>query len=491
MQQIDEARVRQIVEQVVKSLSPEGRTPPAGSVVAPARSGDGDGAKPPPTTLGDGVFATIDEAVAATEKAQREWIKMTLEKRKLVVEAVRRVGIENAEMFARYTVAETGMGRVADKIVKHVTVCQKTPGFEDLDTIAWSGDKGLTIEEMAPYGVVAAVTPSTHPVPTMLNNTICNLVAGNGIVFNGHPGAKRVFALGIQTVNRYIVKAGGPANLVSTTPEPTIESANALFKHPAIKLILVTGGAGVVKAAMGSGKKTIAAGPGNPPVVVDETADLDRAARSIIEGASFHCNVLCVAEKEIFVVDTVADELKRLMVRHGAFELTTAQIEALAKNVFSGDAGCAHPVLDRNFVGRDAETLAKAIGITIPSTTRILFGETNKDHAFVQHEQMTSFIPLVRCRDVHQAIDWAIEAEHGFFHTACMHSKNVEYMDKMARLCNCTIFVKNGPSTAALGSGGEGTLTYSIAGPTGEGVTTPRTFTRRRRCALVDYFRII
>lgn len=484
--------MRQIVEQVVRSLSADGR--PAGPtlpVTGAARSPDGDGAKPPPATLGDGVFATIEEAIAATEKAQREWIRMTLEKRKLVVEAVRRVGAENAEMFARYTVAETGMGRVADKITKHLTVCAKTPGFEDLETIAWSGDKGLTIEEMAPYGIIGAVTPSTHPVPTMLNNTICNLVAGNGVVFNGHPGAKRVFALGIQTVNRYIMKAGGPPNLISTVPEPTIESANALFKHPAIKLLLVTGGAGVVKAAMNSGKKVIAAGPGNPPVVVDETADLDRAARSIIDGASFDCNVLCVAEKEIFVVDTVADELKRCMVRYGAFELTTVQTDQLAKLVFSGDAGCAHPVLDRSFVGRDAEVLARAIGIAIPGTTRILFGETQKDHAFVQHEQMTSFIPLVRCRDVHQAIDWAIEAEHGFFHTACMHSKNVEYMDKMARLCNCVLFIKNGPSTAAVGSGGEGTLTYSIAGPTGEGVTTPRTFTRRRRCALVDYFRII
>ena len=486
--QIDEARVRAIVEQVVKSLAAQGQAPPGA-----ARGGTtaGEGVMPPPTTLGDGVFATIDEAVAATEKAQREWIAMSLAKRKDVVAAVRRVGIENAEMFARETVAETGMGRVADKIVKHTTVSRLTPGFEDLETTAWSGDKGLTIEEMAPYGVIGAVTPSTHPVPTMLNNTICNLVAGNGIVFNGHPAAKRVFAQAIQTVNRYIVAAGGPANLVTTTPEPTIESANQLFTHPKIKLLLVTGGPGVVKAAMASGKKVIAAGPGNPPVVVDETADLERAAVSIIEGASFDCNVLCVAEKEIFAVDAIADELKRRMIAHGAFELTTAQIEQLTAFVFKGEAGCAHPVLNRQAVGRDAETLAKAIGLTVPSTTRLLIGETTKDHWFVQHEQMTSFVPFVRCRDVHQAIDWAIEAEHGFYHTAVMHSKNVEYMDKMARLVNTTIFVKNGPSGAALGSGGEGTLSYSIAGPTGEGVTTPRTFTRRRRCALVDYFRII
>jgi len=486
--QIDEARVRAIVEQVVRSIAQDGKSAPSAPTAA-AR--DGSGVTPAPISLGDGVFATIDEAVNATATAQRAWIALPLAKRKEIVEAVRRVGIDHAELIARETVAETGMGRVADKIVKLRAAALGTPGFEDLTTRAWSGDHGLTIEEMAPYGVIAAVTPSTHPVPTMLNNTICNIVAGNGVVFNGHPAAKRVFAHGVQEVNRAIVKAGGPANLITTTPEPTIEGANALFAHPKVRLILVTGGAAVVKAAMASGKKVIAAGPGNPPVVVDETADIERAARCIVEGASFDCNVLCIAEKEVFVVDTVADELKRRMVAHGCFELTTQQIDKLANWVFSGDAGCAHPRLSREAVGRDAETLAKAIGIQVPPTTRLLIGETGKDNAFVQHEQMTSFVPIVRCRDVHQAIDLALEAEHAFGHTAVMHSKNVENMDKMARVMNVTIFVKNGPSLAGNGSGGEGTSSYSIAGPTGEGITTPRTFTRVRRCALVDYFRII
>ena len=488
MNTVDESQVRAIVEQVVRSIAGEnGSSAPSG----PASPIDGSGVKPAPTALGNGVFATIGECIVATQAAQRTWIDMPVEKRKAVVASVRRVGIENAEMFARETVQETGMGSVADKIVKHTTVCELTPGFEDMETRAWSGDDGLTIEEMAPYGVVGAVTPSTHPVPTMLNNTITNLTAGNGVVFNGHPGAKRVFAHGIQVVNQYIAKAGGPENLVTTTPEPTIESANELFTNPAIRMLLVTGGAGVVKAAMGSGKKVIAAGPGNPPVVVDETADLERAAESIIAGASFDCNVLCIAEKEIFVVDAVADELKRRMVPHGGYELTTQQIEQLADYVFSGDAGCAHPVLLRDAVGSDAETLAQKIGLTVPSTTKMLMGETTKEHPFVQHEQMTSFIPIVRCRDVDQAIDEAIEAEHGFRHTVIMHSTNLRNLDRMARLCDATIFVKNGPSGAGVGAGGEGTLSYSIAGPTGEGVTTPRTFTRRRRCALVDYFRIV
>jgi len=484
---VDEARVRAIVEQVVKSIATDGSAP-----AQSAPSGNGEGVTPEPIALGDGIFATAGEAVEATAKAQRAWVALSLEARKKVVDAVRSVAHENAETFARETVAETGMGRYADKVVKHHLVADYTPGFEDLETRAWSGDHGLTVEEMAPYGVVAAVTPSTHPAPTMFNNTICNLAAGNGVVYNGHPGGKRVFAHAVKLTTRAIVAAGGPENIISAVGDPTIESANELFTHPKVNLILVTGGPGVVKAAMKTGKKVIAAGPGNPPVVVDETADLEKAAKSIISGATFDCNILCTAEKEIFVVDSVADELKRHMVANGSYELTTAEVEKLADYVFSGEASAAHPKLNRNAVGNDAEKLAEIIGVKVPPTTRLLIGETSKTHAFVQHEQMTSFLPVVRCTDVHQAIEWALEAEHEFHHTAIMHSKNVENMDKMARLCGTTLFVKNGPSGSGNGGpDGEGTLGFSIAGTTGEGICTPRTFTRLRRCALVDYFRII
>ncbi len=482
--EINEAKIREIVQQVVSSMDGAGA-----SSTAPAAPQTSDGVAPPPTSYGDGVFASIEEAVSATIAAQRQWLALPLEKRKVVVEAVRCVASDNAEQLARMVKEETGMGRVSDKILKHQIVAQCTPGFEDLETRSWTGDHGLTIEEMAPFGVIGAITPSTHPSPTMLHNTICNLVAGNGVVFNAHPAGKRVFAYALQLTNRAVVQAGGPANVVSCIAEPTIDSANELFNHPDIKLLLITGGPGVVEAAMQAPKKVVAAGPGNPPVVVDETADLARAAKCIVEGASFDCNILCTAEKEIFVVEAVADELKRHLAANGCYELTTKQTDELAAFVFPSENGKV--TLNRKAVGRDAETLAKTIGLSVPSTTRMLIGETDKRHAFVEHEQMTSFIPIVRCTDVDQAIEFALEAEHGFGHTAVMHSRDVANMDKMARLVNTTIFVKNGPSGAGNGFGGEGTLTYSIATPTGEGITTPRTFTRKRRCTLVDYFRII
>jgi len=467
---IDEAQIRAIVEEVVKGLE-EG--PPMGRVAGE-----------------DGIFQDMEACIEAAEMAQRALMELTLEKRKEIVEAIRRVGVEYAEDFSQRTWEETGMGRVRDKIVKHRIAATLTPGMEDLETHAWSGDHGLATVEMAPYGVIGAITPSTHPVPTMLNNAIGMIAAGNSVVFNHHPGAKRVAAYGLRKINQGIVAAGGPPNLLTAVEHPTIETGKVLFTHPKIKLLMVTGGPGVVKVAMASGKKTIAAGPGNPPVVVDETADIPKAARDMVEGATFDNNILCIAEKEIFVVEPVADRLKEELLRNDCFELDRAQIDALAEKAFQKtEAG--HYVVSRQLVGRDAAVLAREIGVTVDPSVRLLIGETDPDHLFVQEEQMMPFLPMVRVRDVEEAITLAIRAEHGYGHTALMHSRNVENMSNMAKRVNTAIFVKNGPSSAGLGVGGEGFTSFSIAGPTGEGITSARTFTRQRRCVLVDYFRIV
>ena len=474
---IDEQQIRAIVEEVVRGLAETDGRIPAPAVV-PKIGGQ------------DGIFQDMDAAIDAAEIAQRELIKLSLEKRKDIIEALRKTGIEYAEDFSRRTLEETGMGRVEDKILKHHLAAKLTPGVEDLETKAWSGDHGLTIVEMAPYGLIGAITPSTHPVPTMLNNAIGMIAAGNSVVFNHHPGAKKIAAYALQKFNQAMVAAGAPPNLITAVENPTIETGQVLFTHPKIRLLVVTGGPGVVKAAMRSGKRVIAAGPGNPPVVVDETADIPKAARDIVQGAVFDNNILCIAEKEILVVETVADQLKRELIQNGSFELTLSQIDALAEKAFEkGDDG--HYRVNRNLVGRDAAVLAQAIGLMVDPSVRLLIGETPFEHLFVQEEQMMPFLPIVRVPDVNTGIELAIQAEHGYGHTAIMHSKNVEHMSRMAERVNTVIFVKNGPSSAGLGVGGEGTSTYSIAGPTGEGITTARTFTRQRRCVLVDYFRII
>ena len=186
----------------------------------------------------------------------------------------------NAELLATMAQEETGLGRAEDKVKKNLLVIDKTPGPEILQPSAWTGDRGLTLVERAPYGVFGVITPSTNPTSTIINNAIGLVSAGNAAVFNVHPGAKRVSAYQIQLLNRAIVAAGGPPDLLTAPAEPTVESAQALMKHPGIRILLITGGGAVVKLAMTSGKRAICAGPGNPPVVVDETADIDLAGRA-------------------------------------------------------------------------------------------------------------------------------------------------------------------------------------------------------------------
>jgi acyl-CoA reductase-like NAD-dependent aldehyde dehydrogenase len=474
---LDESQIRAIVQNVVQSVN----TPPAPAVVQSLGNG-GRG--------NDGIFDTVDEAVGAAKTAQQDLEALSLETRREIIAKIRETALAHAKGISQQTRDETGMGRVPHKIQKFEVVARETPGVEDLQQTAWSGDHGLTIVEMAPFGVVAAVTPSTHPVPTTVNNAISLISAGNSAVFAPHPQAKNISTVGIQLLNRAIVSAGGPPNLLVSVHEPTIESAQALFTHNDVDLLLVTGGGGVVTAAMKAPKRAICAGPGNPPVVVDETADLVKAAADTVAGGAFDNNILCIGEKEVFVVQTVADEFKRNVLANDCFELDRGQIEKLTQTAFPTDAQ-GNWGMNRDLVGRNASVLADAIGVSVPVETEMLIGEVEFGHPFVMREQMMPFLPIVRVPDVNTGIDMAIEAEHDYKHTAVMHSKNVENMTNMARKCRCTLFIKNGPSTAGLGAGGEGYTSFSIATPTGEGVTSARTFTRQRRCTLVDYFRII
>ncbi|MEA2064507.1 MAG: aldehyde dehydrogenase family protein [Gemmatimonadota bacterium] len=480
MVKISEQQIQGIVDEVVRELAGTGAAKPVETSPAPAE--------------GEGVFDTVDEAVAASGKAFQALHRLKLETRRDIIQAIRDVGIKQAREFSGRILAETGMGRLEDKVQKHLAVSRLTPGMEVIEQKAWSGDYGLTVDERAPYGVIAAVQPSTHPVPTMINNAISMVSAGNSVVFAPHPAARRVSAYATGMLNRAIVAAGGPPNLLTTIREPSIAAAGELFKHPDVRLICVTGGPGVVAAAMKSNKRVIAAGPGNPPVVVDQTADMDHAARSIIAGGAFDNNIICIAEKEIIVVEKCAGELIAALEKAGAVRLDTQQIERLSQEAFCPEddgAGCSRPVLNRKLVGKNANVLGKICGLELSDEVRLLFGECEADSPFVREEQMMPFIPIVRAKDIGAVIELAVEVERGFKHTAVMHSRDVGNLTAMGRACDTTIFVKNGPSSAGLGIGGEGLLSFSIASPTGDGITTALTFTRQRRCTMVGYLNIV
>ena len=441
---------------------------------------------------GDGIFATIDEAVNAAWDGYQQYREMGLDRRFKIIDRIRETMRDNAERLARMAWEETGLGRPEDKLLKNLLVTNKTPGPEDLEPQTWSGDRGLTVTEWAPFGVVAAITPTTNPTATIINNTIAVVSAGNGLVFNVHPSAKKVSVDCVRLINRCITDAGGPANLVTCIPEPTLESAQELMVHPRARLLLVTGGPGVVKAALKTSKRAITAGPGNPPVVVDETANLELAGREIVRGGSFDNNVICTDEKEVIAVASIADRLVEAMCAHGAVRVPEDKLARLEQTIFKSLGEPNKPgKINPKWIGKNAGLILREIGIPVAEDVRMAVVEVPTHHSLVWTEQMMPVMPVCRVANVELAIDLAVRAEHGFCHTAAIYSRNVDTITKMARAINVSIFTANGPTLAGLGQGGEGYTSFSIASPSGEGMTRPRSFSRERRLAVAGGLRIV
>lgn len=493
---MNDREIQSIIDRVMRevggSTSAPPATPPPAARPAPRSSGYGT-APAAPASGGDyGVYPTLDEAAAAARAAFERLNAMPLAIRQDMIDHMRRAARENALPLAEMAQSETGMGRVEDKVLKNRLNADKAPGTEALPSHAWSGDHGLTLVEYAPYGVIGSLTPSTNPTSTIICNGISMVAAGNAVVFNAHPNAYRSTNRTVQILNQAIMAAGGPADLLTCVARPTLESAQALMSHKLIRLLVVTGGTPVVRAAMQSGKRAVCAGPGNPPVVVDETADIAQAGRDIVIGGSFDNNIVCTTEKETFAVASVADELIRVMTANGAVRLDSWQFNRLWKAVTVADHGPRkYADMNKAFIGKNASVLLAEIGISAGPEVRQIVVEVDQNHPVVWSEQMMPIMPVVRTANADEAIDLAIEAEHGFRHTAVMHSKNLDNLSRMAREIDCSIFVKNGPCLAGLGYGGEGFCSFTIASPTGEGLTGPISFSRIRRCTLVDSFRIV
>ena len=428
-----------------------------------------------------GVFKDMNEAIEAAKKSQKIVAKMSMDQREKIISNIRTKIKENAETFAHMGVQETGMGNVGHKILKHQLVAEKTPGTEDITTTAWSGDRGLTLIEMGPFGVIGAITPCTNPSETVLCNTIGMLAGGNTVVFNPHPAAIKTSIYAVNMLNEASIEAGGPDNIAVTVEKPTMETSAVMMKHKDIPLIAATGGPGVVTAVLSSGKRGIGAGAGNPPALVDETADIRKAAEDIVNGCTFDNNLPCIAEKEIVAVDSIADELMHYMVsEQGCYLASKEEQDALTDVVLKGGK------LNRKCVGRDAKTLLGMIGVQVPDNIRCITFEGPKEHPLIAEELMMPILGVVRAKDFDDAVEQAVWLEHGNRHSAHIHSKNVDNITKYAKAIDTAILVKNGPSYSALGFGGEGFCTFTIASRTGEGLTSASTFTKRRRCVMTD-----
>ncbi|HSU68557.1 MAG TPA: aldehyde dehydrogenase [Tepidisphaeraceae bacterium] len=438
-----------------------------------------------------GVFDNIDQAVSAATESQKKLLRLSMDDRDAIVKLIKSIARQKAHEWGKLELDETKIGRLDHKIEK-LQILEGIPGVEFLRTDAFSGSKGLALDEYAPFGVIGCITPVTHSIPTLTCNAINMIASGNALVINAHPSGANCAAVAVAEYNKQISAKFGIEAILTCVLPPTLETAEALFQHRGVPLLVVTGGAAVARAALAARKRAIVAGPGNPPVVVDETACLSNAADSIIKGAAYDNNLLCIGEKEVFCVESVFEKLLAQMEKHGGFLLNDRQIDALTKAAFQPDPKDGKLHVNKDFVGKDPSFLADAAGVRIPPQTQILFGETTADHVFVQEEQMMPFVPFVRVRNVDEAIELALQAEHGYRHTAVIHSRNTDTITKFGRLAATTIFVANGPSVAGLGGGaGEGYGSFSIATPTGEGITTPLTFTRSRRVAIAGAMRMI
>ena len=437
-----------------------------------------------------GVYDKVEDAIDAGFLAQKEYMaKCNMEARVKIVKAVKEAAKANVKEFALRAVEETGLGRVEDKITKNLVVIEKTPGPECLTTTAISSDDGLMIEEYAPFGLIGSVTPVTNPTATIINNTVSMISAGNAVVFNVHPSAKKVCAYCLQILNKAIIESGGPKDLITMVKEPTLESVQKISSNPKIRLMVGTGGMPMVTQLLKSGKKTIGAGAGNPPVVIDETADIKLAAREIFEGASFDNNLLCLAEKEVFVVKNVYDKFINEMKAQGAYLLNQYQLETAMNLIFTKDESGYH--VSKKWVGQDAGKLLKELGVD-QVDAKLIICETDAQHPLVLLEQLMPVLPIVRCEDFEQAMNGAVKAESGNRHTSSIFSTNVVNMTKFAKAIETTIYTKNGSTLRGVGIGGNGHTTMTIAGPTGEGITSAKSFSRIRRCMLAEGgFRIV
>ena len=509
MMNIDQETLRSVVEKVMADLGRGGSS--LGSDSAPAKeeartssrtSSPASASKekacschsPTGSLQGNfGIFDCVNTAANAAHEAFTQLKSLGLEGRSRVIEIVKGMCAANTESWGAFELSETKIGRLDHKIAK-LEIMNKVPGVEWLRPYALSGDDGITLEEYAPFGVVGAILPVTHSVPTLPGNVINMVAAGNAVVFNPHPGGAKSAAMAAREYNRAIGRELGIENLICVIENPTLESFEEISKHELIAIMAITGGPAVVKAAMQSGKRSICAGPGNPVVVVDDTADLERAARSIIEGGSFDNNLLCIGEKAVFVVGSVYGRFMEAMESAGAARLNSQQLARLSKAAFTykeDDGGCSHAVVNRDYVGASPKALSEAAGARIPEGCELLFAETDATHPYVQEEQMMPLVPIIPVPDFEAAVQQAKQAEHGYRHSAIIHSTNVGNMTHMGREMDTTIYVKNGPCVAGLGLGGEGYLSYSVATTTGEGITTPKTFTRVRRCVMVENLRIV
>ncbi len=433
-----------------------------------------------------GVFTNVTESIYAVKGAFDLYKNVEVEGREEIIEALRKEFTLHIDTLAQMVYGETQMGRLADKKKKIKLAIDKTPGTEDLVTEALSGAMGLTLYEYSAYGVACCILPSTNPVATFIHNVISLLAAGNTVVVCGHLRAAETTKYLVDITNKCIAGISGIENMVVTLEQIGLDETRQIMNNPSVELVLATGGSDMARSAISCGKKVLSAGPGNPTFIVDETADIKRAARHIIKGATFDNNTLCIGEKNIIIVEDVLEDFKKELIANDVFYIDdTANMLRLSKILLTSDALDMAP--KKSMGGKDAMTLLELAGIK-PRTNshKLIAVETCKIHPFVTEELLMPLISIVKVKDFEEALEVAKVSEKGHRHTAGIHSGMIERLSIAAKEMQTSIFVKNGCSLNAIGFESKNATSFSIANQTGEGVVSARTLARRRKCCLVE-----
>ena len=431
------------------------------------------------------IYSSVTDAVAAAKGAYSRYSKLTLNERQEILEGVKKALRPIANELAAMTVSETGMGNVCDKAQKIKLAIEKTPGVEDLITEVNTGDHGMTLYELSPFGIVCAVQPCTNPCATLISNTIGMLAAGNAIIHCPHPRAVKVSQFLTTIISETIRSISGIDNLVVTLHVSLMGFTTEVMSHPDVDLVVCTGGSGSLRQAMTSGKKVIGAGPANPVAIVDATANFEKAARDIVRGASFDNNLMCTSEKCMVVEEKAADRFIFELLKNGVYYVKNEEeIQKLLDAAVTGDF-----VINKKLEGRSANEILEYAGIPCNGTIKLIVAETERIHPFVTLELLMPLVPLVKAADFEEALEIALDVEQGYKHTATIHSESIEHLNQAAKEMQTSVFVKNGPSFMGIGFDKEGHTSFTIA-TTGEGTTTARHFARRRRCTLTSGFSI-
>ncbi len=432
------------------------------------------------------IYSSVTEAVSAAKGAYGRYTELTLNERQEILERVKQALRTEISRLAVMTVEETGMGNVQDKIKKIELAIEKTPGIEDLITEVNTGDHGMTLYELSSFGVVCAVQPCTNPCATLINNTIGMLAAGNAVIHCPHPRAVKVSQFLTALISNTIRDVCGIDNLVVTLHESLMGYTTEVMSHPDVDLVVCTGGSSSLRRAMTCGKKVIGAGPANPVAMVDSSADLAKAARDIVQGASFDYNLMCTSEKSIIVVKDVADLFIYELLKSGVYYVKDeAEIQMLLHAAVTEDG-----LINKKLEGRSADEILAYAGIQCSSSVKLIVAETKKFHPFATIELLMPLIPLIKAENFDEMLEIALELEQGYKHTATIHSESIEHLNRAAKKMQTSVFVKNGASLLGIGFDKEGHTSFTIATATGEGTTSARHFARRRRCTLTSGFSI-